>query len=516
MAERQDIQFNTSMSIDKRNQNFAYLRKSVFNSGTQGLYPSKDFYKIADIDNDFPLIGFARVDSYHSSVTPKAIAIYADYSTIYYKLNIHNATTGALIHSVDIPYPITAYVVVGEYLYVSLSGDIYRINLTSGAISSLIGITATTSRYAIFDGLYIWWISNDKIHKQLPGTTAPIEAFVDAGLSRSNTGVAWNDYLVLPTYNLNGELLFYFWNKSDPDLYEKRIVMPKASLLAIEVVNSFLTIVIKEMSSENPKEGVGTIRVMRFDGSRFVELNSILLGAKDGFYPTETRKNSDATVDYFLFTIKDNDSTDSHADLAKNYIYKVFYDGRIEVLANPEDYGVTGIVNSVIIGDDFISFGEVLATTTNKLFTNINTNTSFKDYEGYSNTEYITNFYCNPDNNHTLNSFSFTFEKLFRNEDNEYVGDEEVSIYYRTSDRLPWTLLKTVRAEDVINDVDQRRENKDIEIPVYHQRYQITKNSDSVGIVEFNEIQFKFNTKNGMSILGAYFLYDYITRNTVR
>lgn len=92
---------------------------------------------------------------------------------------------------------------------------------------------------------------------------------------------------------------------------------------------------------------------------------------------------------------------------------------------------------------------------------------------------------------------------------------EKVEIYYRISDRLDWNLLGTVTAQTVIDNVNKRIDQSTT-IPVIEQRYQFTKLPNLDALPEFNEIQFKFKLFNGMSLIKAWFEYDYITRNAVQ
>ena len=91
---------------------------------------------------------------------------------------------------------------------------------------------------------------------------------------------------------------------------------------------------------------------------------------------------------------------------------------------------------------------------------------------------------------------------------------EKLDVYYRISERDDWTLLGTITAEKVISDVNKRVD--DVTIPIHEQRYQFTKLPNGDALPEFNEIQYKFKSYNGFSIIGAWFEYDYITRNTLK
>lgn len=92
---------------------------------------------------------------------------------------------------------------------------------------------------------------------------------------------------------------------------------------------------------------------------------------------------------------------------------------------------------------------------------------------------------------------------------------ETLELYYRVSDREDWILLGEVTAEKVIANVNKRIDQTGV-IPVPEQRYQFTKLPDGTSLPEFNEIQFKFISKNGFSIIGCWFEYSYITRNMLK
>lgn len=91
-------------------------------------------------------------------------------------------------------------------------------------------------------------------------------------------------------------------------------------------------------------------------------------------------------------------------------------------------------------------------------------------------------------------------------------NQEKVEVYYRISDRLDWNLLGVVTAQKVIDNVNKRIDQTGL-VPVQEQRYQFTKLPNLTALPEFNEIQFKFKLFNGMSLIGCWFEYDYITRN---
>lgn len=92
---------------------------------------------------------------------------------------------------------------------------------------------------------------------------------------------------------------------------------------------------------------------------------------------------------------------------------------------------------------------------------------------------------------------------------------EKLEIYYRVSDRDNWSLLAVITPELVIENVNKRIDMEN-DNPLPEQRYQITKLPNGDALPEFNEIQFKFKSYNGFSVIGCWFEYDYVTRNTRR
>lgn len=94
--------------------------------------------------------------------------------------------------------------------------------------------------------------------------------------------------------------------------------------------------------------------------------------------------------------------------------------------------------------------------------------------------------------------------------------EAKLEIYYRVSERDGWTLLGTITTTKVIENVNARIDATEQQ-PLEEQRYQFTKfDADNAELPEFNEIQFKFKSYNGFSIIGAWLEYSYITRNTLK
>lgn len=94
--------------------------------------------------------------------------------------------------------------------------------------------------------------------------------------------------------------------------------------------------------------------------------------------------------------------------------------------------------------------------------------------------------------------------------------EARLEIYYRVSDRDAFTLLGTITTTKIIDNVNVRVDAS-AQQPLEEQRYQFTKfDADNAELPEFNEIQWKFKSFNGFSIIGAWMEYSYITRNTLK
>ncbi len=100
------------------------------------------------------------------------------------------------------------------------------------------------------------------------------------------------------------------------------------------------------------------------------------------------------------------------------------------------------------------------------------------------------------------------------------MNDPTLEIYYRVSERDPFVLLGTITPQIVRDNVNKRKdmtgeglENQPVGLS--EQIFHITKLPDGSSLPEFNEIQYKFVSKRGFSIIAAWHEYDYISRNTL-
>lgn len=96
-------------------------------------------------------------------------------------------------------------------------------------------------------------------------------------------------------------------------------------------------------------------------------------------------------------------------------------------------------------------------------------------------------------------------------------NDPQLDIYYRISERDDWAFLGSITPALIRANVNARRDYPEdtSEEGVPEQTYQFTKLPDGSPLPEFNEIQFKFVSKRGFSVIAAWFSYSYLTRNTL-
>jgi len=365
-----------------------------------------------------------------------------------------------------------------------------------------------------YDGLNFWW-AGDKIWKQLP-EQAPVLAFSNTGFIGLKFMGFYEDQIVFFTQKDN-DIVIYFWDKSDTTVFSKRIIIKNSILVGGGVVDDTLMLIRSIYDYSNQKERRGKMIVSAWTGTSFKELNSIPTGRGNVTTPSSNLAGVSCRCnnDYMLLSVDNNDAESKNADLYVNYVYKIYKDGAIETIGSITN-GTVNYVSVVNFALGFHAFG-VLGNPP-KVYTDQDDSTNWAQYNDYNDSTYITNFYCNPYNYHKLDSINISFEKLYRNNADSTPVDEELDLYYRTSDRLGWTLLGAITAQKVIDNVNKRLDQTNINTtyPVNEQRYQITKMPDGTSLPEFNEIQFKFISKNGFSVIGSWFEYSYITRNMIK
>lgn len=513
---KREIFFNNSMTIDKRSQEFAYLRKKCFDAKTKGLYPAIDF--AAESPNQ-ETIGTKDIVDVIGSEERAGIGNYdikvivQDGSTLRFYNRGSNSESNTALSNID--YECGAMGNDGVHICVD-DDTVRRVNeQNSNAPASDGTFTGALPEIAGFDGLYYWWLSRNEIYRQAGGD-APTVAFNNLGLTPDFVDF-YNDQMVIFSQQSN-DISVLFWDKSDADLFDKRILIKNARLIAAGVVEGRVIVVKGVGNGSNPKEFKGRIVVTVYDGEKFVEINSIKAGDDETEYVRVTGVGVGSNR--MVFSIDSNLDT-ANIDLYQNFIYEVRGDGAIEVVDQP-DTVTYGDVTIVRLFYDFVLYVQQGAGAQNpRIMINRSTDDEFGDYEDYTESVYITNFLNNPYNFHKLDAFAVAFEKIFEQTDAGATPPtgEELDVYFRVSERDDWTLLMNVTAEKIKDNVnvnrDQSTEYASDVLGLPEQRYMVVNLPDESPLPEFNEIQYKFVLKRGFSLLGAWYGYSYLSRNTL-
>jgi hypothetical protein len=509
-----EIQFHNSMVLDKRNTEQAYLIEGKVDVGSKGFYPSIDFEQVApnNLNSTYDILDILGSDDTQIKV------IYDVSGTLHFRELGSNS-----VKNTSAAYDPQAFAngIDGVYFVNNAATDVtYRINTTNSNIS-LTGTFPSSANIdiGVFDGLYYWWIGT-KMWRQLPGQN-PELIMASTGFRSVKFVVPYLDYLAIFTQGEVGEyenIIVYFFNKKDSTFFSKRIEIPLARVLGAGLIDGQLTMFWNIGVRGNAQEIFSKLVVSKFDGENFTELNSIKGGRNMVDVPSSAMVGTTARYcnDYMLVAVDDNDSA-KNTDLYHNFIYKISKDGSIQALTKTKTGEARNYATIVNVFRNFDLYAtDETGTTPAKIYTNEQNSDSFENYDKYEEDKtYITNFYCNPYNYHKLNGFNVAFEKMFRNQDGTGSG-EQLDVYYRVSDRDDWTLLGQVSDELVVENVNKMIDMS-TDIPLPEQRYQIVNITEGfTALPNFNEIQFKFVSKKGFSIIGSWFEYDYITNNTLK
>lgn len=411
--QKKQIQFNKSMTSDKRSETFAYLSKNVLNSQTEGLYPGRDYIEQTTTLTDDDSV----VNIYQRNTATLVPLVITKNGTTYsfYPLG-SNSKSNTDVSNID------AFGSDGESVfYVLNDGKVYSVN-NSGTGHTLRGTlpdyTSGDVKGGFYDGLHIYWVGS-KIYRILPSDNTIQLSFTQTGF----TDICFVDFyenLMAVGVQRRDDSIVFLWDKKNTTLFASRKLIKNTYLLAGGVVDSVLQIVTSTASSENPKEQQGEIIISAFNNSSFQRINSIVAYGSFVKKPTVLSIGSHISVDSdnMLFSVVGNDTQKSiHPELSQNYIYKTLKNGSIEVIDIPK---ANGAINYASVVKIFRNFNLFVVNNTDDfppvIYSNDYSNPDYNNYAGYSSTEYITDFYCDPGTLHSMHAFSFTFEKLFKNE----------------------------------------------------------------------------------------------------
>ena len=506
---RKQIKFQKSMSSDKRDGRFAYWRENVLNWKTEGLYPSYDY---VTLDTKDKTLGFWN-DAAETLDGSFRTAIWSNssFNTVSY-FNYDNIGAGAIAGAGG---RVKGAVAGQDGIYVledNLSGTVKVRKVTSSSVTDIATFpdAVTDNTVGLWDGVYYWWVNKDGAWRQSPGGT-PTKILSDVGYNVVGACL-YQDYIAILCNTTSNavNLTLLLWDKADSDLFARRVDVQNAIALAIATLKGKLTVVYSVGNTRNPKEYFGEIIVGQYDGYKLETVNTLVSNSERNYIYQHGTSNTGFASGSEVIILPLGTATTKSSDLTKDYFVKIESDGKISI-----EKSFSPITNHPFWAKVFFNRNVLVYETATTSYLQDNkqySNFLYTDYTHFSSTEYITNFLENPFGRYKLKEFSFSFEKLFKNTAGSG-GDEEVSIYYRTSDREDFTLMATVDAQKVWENTNKEAEMTG-SAPILQQRYQISQMPDGTALPEFNEIQFKFELKNGMSIIGAFYGFETISHVT--
>lgn len=528
MEVKREIKFHESMTIDKRLNDFAYLRKNLLDNETPGMYPSADFSEIGvtipsgwilkyfdtDLVSDTGSIreGVTIIANESTNVvrfyeTVAGTQIGSDYTSTTFRAAARD-NDGALHVNLDVSNVEQLHIIYSPS-FVDYDGNFTVTDMANAYLCK-------------FDGLDFFWLENSTgsdIFRSAPQSTTNTLVFDDIGFSPNEFDFYGDQMVIFGQDSFRKDIYIVFWDKTNSTLFDKRIIEKNCRFIAGGVVDGRLMLIKAIGNTTNLKEKGGKLSINVYDGEKFVEVNSIKTAGsttqRSGFRQHQSIGNG-----VLMFGVEFNED-DQNEDLYRNYIFKVYADGRIEALR--ESTGKVSIMCHV--GYDELAYAENTEDVYDSDITirsNGDSSNAFGDYDSFQEgSTYITNFLNNSYNFHKLETFAVAFEKLYEQTDTESdpVTGEELDVYYRVSERDDWALLMNVTAEKVKDNVnsnrDQSTEYASDTQGLPEQRYFVTQLPDDSPLPSYNEIQFKFVSKRGFSVIGAWYGYSYLSRNTL-
>lgn len=405
--EKREILFHDSMTANRRDNNFAYLRKNILVPITSpGLYPSKDFYQSAPTNIEGTVANILGTDQDGYQI--KVVATDGT-DTLFYNLGSEGQSNDPIIGST---YRASAFGVDGVYV-ATIDGKVYRAEHLSSATTEVGDLgTSWTPELGAWDDLYYWWIAPASgMFRQLPDEN-PERVF--NGSFEGLRGVDFFDKYMIIFTQVGRDIIVLWWDKADNSLFYRRIKTKNSIFLAGGVVDGRLMLVHFVGNSTNRKELAGEIVVSAWDGENFARLNSIRAGSPllSIISSSSSRQITFSTGAEVLEFAVDNNISAHNPELYDNYIYRIKKDGRIEVRARPNTTGVSSDRASFV--RVFHDFSLYTVNSPWSIFINRDTQTGYDEYDNFRTSEYITNFIGNPINDHKMDGLNISFEKIFQ------------------------------------------------------------------------------------------------------
>jgi len=506
--KQNEIEFYKTMTPRKRGAG-AYLRKNILTTDEVGLYPVSDFRNKRFGTSDYIDSGYFIKNNYVFVEEGANVAVY------------QKTTSNSLVFVVNMPTNSPIKSIVGTNktnmeLVLTQDGKLYSVKHSTVTLIKDFAVSGTGSQM-VYNGFY-WFISIDtKLYRLDPDLVTV--TLVKNTTASTQTDIVnmqiFNDYIVI-TRKLGWNVQFDFWSITTASLdeYQKRVTEENCVHLAMGGVDGTLLFVKSIGNTTNIKEKQGEIIVTAFDGEKFVKLNSIR--AFSDVLSSSGSQSQSIGNGIMVVSLAGNYVSDK--DLGRNWVLKIKKNGEIETIFEPKDITNGDEVRAINI--EYSSISMLLSKTDGNAYFYYNEDNQklYANYPDYTTAEYSTNFLNNAKNVHKLVAFGVSFEKVFE----QMSGGETLYIDYRTSERDSWTLLHEVNTlkikdytADEFNMAERTTEYNSDTIGQTIQSYVVTQMPDGTELPRFNEIQFRFRTENGFSVLNAWYKYDYIIRNTI-
>ena len=496
-------------------------------SRTAGLYPAQNFWK-----NNPEASGFDGDDVIGS--TENYILVRDGNDT---KIYIKNIIGGSAPYEAtdEMDGVIISYAEDTENKVLKAideDGNIYTMT-SNGIVSSTqtVGSGVDTGSEVYFDGVSFYYFFDGDIYRQItdftdPDTQTIDPVFQDYGFG-SVVGVEeyGNDLGIFIRRGVGTQ--FLLWDKQDNTVLVDKVHMNDDIFIASGILDGVLVMIAGVQRSRNNVESVGEIVVQTYTGHGFKPVKIIKSGsvdfnlvAKEGFSYNSTHRE-------IIFDFKTANGT-NHEEVCRNnhiqgnYIYRVTnhikeglvidtileYSDTQEVQAISSEYGAEKIVLKDTNGDlDYFQ---------NTDFNSCRAETWGDGDWQFEDSFYITNFYEKTANHHVLDGVGMTVEKMIED-------DEAVEVYYRTSERDEFKLIENITYDIIKDNTDQHMSEDRIDSEDNPDNVALSKqmiylvdaqdHEDEPNIDEYHEIQFMFKLTHGMSIINAWRVYNYNTRN---
>lgn len=394
--------------------------------------------------------------------------------------------------------------------FITTEGKIYWVR--NGGVGFMHDFSGTDNNAKItFDGVNHYIYFDGKIYRQA-GDSTPVD-----------TGMTYNGELLSVESDTDYQILFInsysgftanFWDKASATDFTKIIEVKNTVFGGSAILEGKLTATHSIGNTTNPKEERGEMRVSIFDGEKFVRVAGFRTGDDDVYVKSYSSGNG-----IFIFSLDSN--VDNHnGELFKEWLVKFsIKDYKIEFLSDAEDYKTNSQFNSVSV--DYSS-QLVTIDDSNEVYLYVNHDgyDNYDDYGDYKHSHYITEMIGDPKKKHTVTAFEVTLEKPFEQLSQSMNNGEWLKVYYRTSERDDFTLMRTLTVKD-LKDIEAEQEiqskrddeyndgNKGLSVQEFTFEFM---DDNETPLPKYNEIQFKFELHNGATLLGSGFWYNIIKR----